>query len=112
MGLDNYWKKDETTDGFVEGEFNVCGGICSGHGNASFRGKVYNSIIEEITGMSLYQEKISSENVKVMNEIIQECTFEGAKSCASYNIDEKEWTNFQKMWKAHSDADHYLISWW
>ena len=112
MGLDNYWKKDKDTDGVVEGEFHVCGGICSGNGNDSFRGKVYNSIVEEITGISLYQDTISVEDVEMMNEIIQETTYEGAKSCASYDLGEEEWESFKKMWNAHAKARHFLISWW
>ena len=112
MGLDNYWKQDKDTNGIVEGEFQVCGGICSGNGNDSFRGKVYNSIVEEITGISLYQDTISAEDVAMMNEIIQETTYEGAKACASYDLRKEEWESFQKMWDAHTKAHHYLISWW
>ena len=33
----------------------LCGGMFSGHGNGSFRGKVYNDFVEEITRESLYQ---------------------------------------------------------
>ena len=112
MGLDNYWKENQDTNGNIQGTFKVCGGICSGNGNDSFRGKVYNSIIQEITGISLYQETISSDQIKTMNELIQKCNFENAKNFADYNLEEEEWESFQKMWQAHSDANHYLISWW
>jgi len=89
MGLDNYWKQDKDTNGIVEGEFQVCGGICSGNGNDSFRGKVYNSIVEEITGISLYQDTISAEDVAMMNEIIQETTYEGANLVPAMTLEKK-----------------------
>jgi len=44
---------------------NLCGGMFSGGGN-SFRGKVYNSLVEEVTGISLYNEMIPAEDVKLM----------------------------------------------
>lgn len=112
MGLDNYWKKNVNDEGLVKGEFKVCGGICSGNGNDSFRGKVYNNIVEEITGVSLYEEKISKDVIWEMNEKIQKCDHETAKSYAVYELREDEWADFQKMWDAHTKAGHYLVSWW
>lgn len=46
-------------------ENNLCGGMFSGGGN-SFRGKVYNSLIEEVTEISLYNEIIPTKDVKLM----------------------------------------------
>lgn len=112
MGLDNFWKSDDGKDGFVAGEFRVCGGICSGNGNESFRGKVYNPIVEEVTGVSLYDEKIEAEKIQEMNQKIQGCSYETAKKYSSYELDEGEWTSFQKMWDDHAKQNHYLISWW
>jgi len=31
MGLDNYWKKSKDEAGTVEGNFQICGGMFSGH---------------------------------------------------------------------------------
>lgn len=112
MGLDNYWKQNDGNDGFVAGEFNVCGGICSGNGNDSFRGKVYNSIVENVTGVSLYNDKIPSDKIHEMNQKIQNCSLETAKEHSSYDIGKEEWDNFKKMWDAHTKANHYLVSWW
>ena len=46
-------------------ENNLCGGLFSGGGN-SFRGKVYNEMIEDITNISLYNEVIPLRYVKDM----------------------------------------------
>ena len=112
MGLDNYWKDQHGKEGYVEGYFRVVGGLCSGNGNDSFRGKVYNEIVHELTGESLYQDKISSETVKEMNEAIQECEFERMRKLTCWEIEENEWTDFKRMWQAHSNAHHHLVSWW
>lgn len=112
MGLDNYWKKNESDNGVIDGDFKICGGICSGNGNDSFRGKVYNNIVSEITGVSLYDEKIPNDIICQMNEKIQNCDYETAQSFASYELSKDEWADFQKMWDSHTKAGHYLISWW
>ena len=43
----------------------LCGGMLSG-GGASFRGKVYDEVVEMVTEQSLYQERIENETVQVM----------------------------------------------
>ena len=35
MGLDNIWKKNKEENGVIEGDFKLCGGVFSGHGNDS-----------------------------------------------------------------------------
>lgn len=111
MGLDNVWKHNGETAS-IEGEFYVCGGMLSGHGNSSFRGKVYDSIISEVTEHSLYEDQLSSDIVKEMSEKIQAANFNDIKEFSSYNIRPEEWESFQKMWKAHADAGHELVAWY
>ena len=75
MGLDNYWMKSKEELGNIEGEFQICGGMFSGSGNNSFRGKVYHSFVEDITGVSLYGDRetneIPIETVKQINPEIE-----------------------------------------
>ncbi len=112
MGLENFWQIDEDTPGFIEGDFQVVYGPFSNKGNSSFRGKAYDDIIEPITGVSLYEDKIEIETIRKMNEKIQECSCEKARELAGYDLKEKEWKDFQKMWDAHTKTGHYLISWY
>ena len=65
MGLDTYANYDKNKTLNWSG-IELCGGILSGNGAGSFRGKVYANFIEEVTGESLYQESIPNETVKVM----------------------------------------------
>ena len=72
MGLDSYFGR------FVNGtleedediqwpEVNLTGGIMSGHGDGSFRGKVYEDMFAAMTGDTLYHAKQSSEWVQQMS---------------------------------------------
>jgi hypothetical protein len=63
MGLDTYAVKPTPEDGLYPpadrdhfaGVGSLTGGIFSGNGSGSFRGKVYDMLVEEATGQSLYQ---------------------------------------------------------
>lgn len=46
----------------------LCGGIFSANGEGSFRGKIYDNVIENATGETLYQELIPPEKVRLMSE--------------------------------------------
>ncbi len=50
----------------------LCGGMLSGNGQGSFRGKVYSGLVEEITGESLYQNDITPETCKDMSDKLVE----------------------------------------
>jgi len=79
MGLDTYARRspeeeltDEDARAFDEAGIELCGGVFSGCGG-SFRGKVYDDLILEITGCSLYQEWIPPEKVQEMYRALEGC---------------------------------------
>lgn len=115
MGLDNYWKKNKEEAGFVEGDFNICGGMFSGSGNDSFRGKVYHRFVEDVTGVSLYGDRetglIPNETVIQMAKDLEETEWRDSY-IQSYDIEEEEFRDLVKMFRLHADAGHYLISSW
>jgi hypothetical protein len=49
-----------------EGVTGLVGGMFSGHGDGSFRGKVYDSLVTDVTGQSLYQELIDPKTAAGM----------------------------------------------
>ena len=110
MGLDSIWRKDGNTAS-VEGEFNLCGGIFSGFGNDSFRGKVYNRFVEDATGESLYQYEISNDTVKDMAWSLESHTW-NPEFESRYDITEEEFIGLKKMFRLHADAGHTLHGWW
>lgn len=112
MGLDNFWVGDDSKHASVEGDFKICGGICSGHGNSSFRGKVYNDIVEKTTGVSLYSDKIDNDKVVEMDDAIRQVSYDLASRVSNYPIQEEEWSDFQVMWHEHAKAGHHLVSWY
>lgn len=75
MGLDTYASRQpgdveltpEDEAAFAAADVQLCGGIFSGS-DGSFRGKIYDSLVLEATGASLYQEWIPPEQVKEMSE--------------------------------------------
>ena len=77
MGLDVYAVRspeigltEEDEQAFKEAGIELCGGIYSGD-NGSFRGKVYDMLILDLTGVSLYQEWIPPETVREMAEALR-----------------------------------------
>ena len=80
VGLDTYASRtaggsDLTVEDervFDEAGIELCGGFHSG-GGGSFRGKVYASTVSDVTGISLYHEWISPEEVRQMAAALQDC---------------------------------------
>jgi len=115
MGLDNIWKKNKDEAGVVEGEFKICGGMFSGSGNDSFRGKVYARLVEDITGVSLYGDpetfETPSETVKQMADDLEATEWRDSY-IQNYDIEEQEFKDLVRMFRLHADAGHYLLAWY
>jgi hypothetical protein len=114
MGLDNIWKKNKDENGFVEGEFKICGGVFSGHGNDSFRGKVYERFVEDVTGVSLFGDpetfETPNETVKQMADDLEATEWRDSY-IENYDIEEQEFKDLVRMFRLHADAGHYLLAW-
>ena len=114
MGLDNIWKKNKDENGFVEGEFKICGGVFSGHGNDSFRGKVYERFVEDVTGVSLFGDpetfETPNETVKQMADDLEATEWRDSY-IENYDIEEHEFKDLVRMFRLHADAGHYLLAW-
>jgi hypothetical protein len=115
MGLDNIWKKSKDENGFIEGEFKICGGVFSGHGNDSFRGKVYARLVEDITGVSLYGDpetfETPNETVKQMADDLDATEWRDSY-IQNYDIEKQEFEDLVRMFRLHADAGHYLLAWY
>lgn len=115
MGLDNYWMKNKEELGTIEGEFKICGGMLSGNGNDSFRGKVYHRFVEDVTEVSLYGDRdtneIPLETVKKMADDLEATEWRDSY-IENYDIEEEEFRDLVRMFRLHADAGHYLVSSW
>jgi hypothetical protein len=80
MGLDNIISRSPDEDmltpederALAESGISLCGGMFS-DGVTSFRGKVYDMFVSEVTGVSLYQEWIPPETVAEMADKLTAC---------------------------------------
>jgi len=119
MGLDTYAMRGpdkELTEKDLEAleaaDIQLCGGMLSGPAD-SFRGKVYDDLIERITGESLYQEWIPPETVKRMYEALVECdSKEAAEHRYLYSITERDIIDLRKFFKVCAERNLGLVGWW
>lgn len=120
MGLDSFWHPPEDTD-VIPPSFNpelkLCGGMFSAHGQGSFRGKVYNDLIERVTGVSLYQEVIDNDTVRAMADKLASLPVASVpgsiyKQATSWDTSPEEIKDLQRMFKGYADAGYTLKGWW
>jgi hypothetical protein len=113
MGLDNYWVTEELV--IFDPELRLCGGLCSGNGFESFRGKVYNDLVEGVTGVSLYtsdDELIPPETIKEMSKKLDNTSWKKAKKFDTWSITKEEYQDLQRMFREYAKVGASLDSWW
>jgi len=72
VGLDSYASRTpgdvalspEDEEEFATSGIELCGGLFSGGGGASFRGKVYLDVIDRVAGILIYQDWTTPEDVR------------------------------------------------
>jgi len=121
MGLDSFW---ELPSGSKKANFNpplrLCGGIFSGSGEGSFRGKVYDSIVETVTGESLYQEEINPSTVAKMASALQSTEFESIPLSLRSpegdgfgdGVTAHEYDDLRRMFSSYAELGASLKGWW
>ena len=119
MGLDSFWKLPKGTRKPVfKPELILVGGLFSGHGKGSFRGKIYSDIIEAITGESLYQEEIPNTTIREMAEKLNNFSPTEAflKDHAAYKQTPsehlEEYNNLRRMFNEYAKRGASLHGWW
>lgn len=122
MGLDNIWVKakafeglhgDKLLDAISASQYAKDGNVLG-----SFRGKAYDDIMQALTGLTLYRERISSKGVRY---IAEELRRQWPAGWAKYYHDsveeflaeykgEEDWLlgEFEK----HATEDVALVGWW
>jgi len=95
----------------------LCGGMFSGGGN-SFRGKVYADWVDFCTGVSLYEEEISSDVVAEMYEDMYRLTNPDnfAEFCNegfnTYKISFEEVQDLLKWFEVVKNEGATIVGWW
>ena len=119
MGLDTYAMRGsdieltkEDLAAFEAADIQLCEGVPSGL-TYGFRGKVYDDLVLEITGESLYQDWIPPKRVKRMYEALAKCNpEEAAKGNYFYSITESDVVNLRKFFKVCAERNLGLVGSW
>jgi len=97
-----------------ESGIDLCGGLCS-DGVTSFRGKVYDTFVTEVTGESLYQEWLPPKTVGEMAQALAACDPESAKEFSG--LDERwvpspgEIRDLQTLFRICAERGPGIIAW-
>ena len=111
MGLDNFWSDENNEPAAIDGELRICGGMLSGNGNSSFRGKVYDQLVSSVTGVSLYQEMIPAETIRQMAESLKNKKWDSLFGF-THDISQQEYNDLVTMFVEHGKQNHHLKGWW
>lgn len=120
MGLDTYASaspddillSEADCQAFADAGIQLCGGIFSG-GEGSFRGKIYDLLILEITGYSLYEPWIPPETVKEMYASLLNCDPEDAILYSDrYDLTPSDILELRKFFKICNERNLGLLNWW
>lgn len=116
MGLDSYFSETKDYKAIESPNYKICGGLCSGQG-LSFRGKVYNDLIQDATGESLYQEWIPPKTVKCMaislkGYIAALKSFSGERTYTDWELTLESIEELNRMFQDAASLNLGLIGWW
>lgn len=142
MGLDNFWvMPDEPSLDGIEDEaardavqrqidamhpqfyppLRLCGGLFSGNGFRSFRGKVYAGLIEAITERSIYED-YDNEHVRSIADKLEAWLLEHKDNVDDalseleddygYSCPESEFRDLVRMFRTYADAGAELVAWY
>jgi len=89
--------------------------LCEWIGTGSFRGKLYDLAVLEVTGSTLYQEWISPEEVAQMAAALEACPPERAPELGSYGsrrLTTAEAQALRDFFRVCADRGLGLLGWW
>jgi hypothetical protein len=112
MGLDCFW---EMPDGKEHPEFNppleLCGGMFSGHGSESFRGKVYARFVEEVSGESLYEDLTNKQVKKIADALESDEAIKRMDYLWEEDQNSKVLKDLRRMFRKYANAGATLKTW-
>jgi hypothetical protein len=93
----------------------LCGGMFSGNGAGhSFRGKVYDDVVQSIANETLYQEEIPNEVVRNIADAFASATARGFnnKKCRLHDISPAELEALTTWFRVVADNGGVVVGWW
>jgi len=110
MGLDSYFYKKELVEPEGFPEHRLCVGMLSG-GSNSFRGKMYDTFIQDVSGETLYVDEGDHEFIKTIAESLENATIT-EETYKVYNITQEEIDDLKKVFRYAADNNLTYISWY
>lgn len=112
MGLDCYWELPRNEVVTFDPEPSLVGGILSGHGGGSFRGKVYSSFVMDRADTSLYQD-LDPEQVETIATALAETEWDDAFAGEYRNPRTRgEFVDLVRMFQAYAQAGARMRAWY
>jgi hypothetical protein len=121
MGLDTFAARtpkieltEEDVAAFEDAQPKLAGGIAAG-GWESFRGKLYDDVVQRVTRMSLYELWIPPEIVQKMSEAFDRCDPEAVSreaEDATYPTSAHEVVELRRFFRICADRGLGLVGWW
>jgi hypothetical protein len=103
----------EDTQAFLDADIRLAGGVFSSGNDGSFRGKIYKTLIQEITGVSLLQDWIPPETVKEMYRCLADIDPQAAlDESDTWDKTASEVLELKKFFKVCADRNLGLVNWW
>jgi len=123
MGLDSYASRSpgdieltaEDQQAFGQAAIELCGGMMSGDGGSSFRGKVYLDVVDRVAGVSLGAEWIPPDEVRVIAAAFERCDPDRVAEESKgdhYPIVESEVCELRRFFRLCAERGLGLIGWW
>ena len=123
MGLDTFASRTpgdieltpEDAAAFEEAGIELCGGMFSGDGGASFRGKVYLDVVDRVADVYLSQEWIPPEEVRriwvAFEQADEDVVVEGSKD-DHYPVSVEEVESLREFFRICAERGLGLIGWY
>jgi hypothetical protein len=120
MGLDNFWKLPEgSTPPTFDPPLRLCAGMLSSNGEGSFRGKVYDPILEALSAPSLYSETLSNQEIQTIANILEKTPYEAfqtrlqkTNTTLNWPINREEYEDLTRMFSTYAQTGATLHGWW
>jgi len=123
MGLDSYASRSpgdialtpEDEEEFAKAEIELCGGMVSGDGGSSFRGKVYLDVVDRVAGVNLMQEWVPPREIRRVWEAFaradEDVVVAGSQD-DHYPVSVEEVEQLREFFRVCAERGLGLIGWW
>jgi hypothetical protein len=116
LSAEERWEKRMELHPKFDPPLKLCGGLFSGNGAQSFRGKVYDGLIQHLTGHSLYQEEIPNKTIREIAATLESCKPDINDSNLNeegrFHVSGKEYLDLIRMFRAYANTGATLHGWW